>query len=806
MMTAEQFKLEYVSEINDRFAKPLDDCTNSEKYDALVGMLRRQIAPVRKDTSFRHRNAKLKKIYYFSMEFLIGPLLQNYLLNLGMRDEAEQGLRDLGIDPFDLYSIDKDPGLGNGGLGRLAACFLDSMAALAVPGVGMGLRYRYGLFKQRIDSGIQFEEPDDWLETGYAWESAKPAEAVEVRYGGQIQRYFDNGKLGFRHVDYESVLAVPYDVPIVGYGNKDVNSLRLWHSVPFRDEIDLDAFNNGRYSDAMRKRNNAEAITCFLYPNDNTNEGKMLRLKQEYLLVSAGMASIFRVYRETYGEGKWDEMAKHVSIHTNDTHPALCVPEMMRLLMDEEGLEWDQAWEITCGVCSYTNHTVLPEALEKWPQGMVQSLLPRVYMIIEEIDRRWKDSIPRDESWQKHVNSTAILRNDCVNMADLSIVGSHHVNGVAALHTNILIKDVFSDHYALHPEKFNNKTNGISHRRFMIQANPGLEKLINEAIGKGWQSDFDRIAELKQFENDPAFIEKLLEVKKQNKERLAGFIAKTSEIAIDPESVFDVQVKRIHAYKRQLLNALKVLDLYYQLKEEPNLDIHPYTFIFSGKAAAGYAFAKEVIKFICSVADLVNSDKAMEGKLKVVFVENFCVSNAQLIYPAADISEQISTAGKEASGTGNMKFMMNGAITLGTLDGANVEIHELVGDDNIMIFGLRAEETEHFYTHGGYSSRQLAAEDPKLKRLTESLINGTFNASNYTFWGIFNDLIEQNDPYFVLKDFASYTDAFARLDKIYSDRQRWGRMSLNNIAMSSFFSSDRTIREYVKDIWHTNCN
>ena len=802
MITTQEFKEKFLKHLSHITDEPIENTSAQERYEALVSLVTRPLSKKRAETSQRHIEEDTKKIYYFSMEFLTGPLLENYLLYLGEKDVAEQGLRELGINPRDIYACDRDPGLGNGGLGRLAACFLDSMASMGIAGVGMGLRYRFGLFKQRIESGFQIEEPDAWLEDGFPWEIRKNADAVEVKYGGVIDRHFDNGKLSFTHRDYDSVLAVPCDVPILGWGGKDVNVLRLWDAQSVHEEIDMNEFNHGNYSKSMKKRNQDEAITCFLYPNDSTYEGKVLRLKQEYFLVAAGMASIFKVYKLRHGND-FSRMPEYISIHTNDTHPALCVPEMMRILMDEEALEWDEAWDITTKVMSYTNHTVLPEALERWPEDLLKSLLPRIYMIIEEIDRRWRLGLPQDDRYQRFINATSIINGGSVNMADLSIIGAHHVNGVAALHTDILVNEVFKDHHELHPEKFNNKTNGISHRRFMIQSNPGLARLITEALGDGWQSDFDRIKALERFKDDGAFLDKLAAVKKENKERLAAYIAEKSEIAVDTNSVFDIQVKRIHAYKRQLLNALKVLDLYFELKDNPNLDINPYTFIFSGKAAASYDFAKETIKFICSVADLVNSDPAVREKIKVVFIENFSVSNAQLIYPAADISEQISTAGKEASGTGNMKFMMNGAVTLGTMDGANVEINRLVGYDNMMIFGLSAEEAFNLKAYGGYNSQDQANNDPRIKRLMEALVNGTFRGSNFDFWGIYDALLKHNDEYFVLKDFESYTNAFRELDNIYKNKTKWQQMSLINIARSSYFSSDRTIKEYADDIWHT---
>ena len=803
----ELFKEDYKKFALELFGKEIEDCNAGELYESLAKLVLRETAEQRTATSLRHKELQEKKVYYLSMEFLIGKLLENYLINMNLRDEVANALSEMGIDFDTLCHCEDDPGLGNGGLGRLAACFLDSMAATGVPGIGMGLRFRFGLFRQKIENGYQIEEPDDWLCHGYPWETQKPNESVIVRFGGEIEKNFENGKLNFTHKNYESVLAVPYDVPIVGWQLSDVNNLRLWRAMPLRETVDMEAFNHGNYARAMKERADIDALTCILYPNDNQESGKVLRIKQEYLLVAASIESILNKYIETYGEDAWEDMPKHVSIHTNDTHPALAVPELMRRLVDDKHLEWDDAWKITTQVISFTNHTVMPEALEKWPQDMLRRLLPRIYMIIEEIDRRWKESLHYiPGNWQEMVYATEIFHSGTVRMAQLSIIGSHSVNGVAALHSDILKNSLFNTFYKINPEMFNNKTNGISQRRFLIQANPNLTNLISDALAcDDWKYDMAKLEGLLKFQNDSAFLEKLADVKKRNKEKLAKYIADTQHIEVDPNSIFDIQVKRIHAYKRQLLNAFKVLELYNEIKENPNIDIKPFTFIFAGKSAPGYEFAKESIKFVCSVADLVNSDPIVSKKIKVIFIENFCVSNAQIIYPAAEISEQISTAGKEASGTGNMKFMMNGAVTLGTMDGANVEIHNLVGDDNMMIFGLSAEETENYYLHGGYSARSIIEQDERLAKIVNQLVDGTFDKSGKQFWGIYEALLQQNDEYFVLKDFDSYLDAFNKLGSIYGDKQRWNKMSLANIAKSYYFSSDRTIREYANEIWHTPC-
>ncbi|MCF0230300.1 MAG: glycogen/starch/alpha-glucan phosphorylase, partial [Parasporobacterium sp.] len=669
-------------------------------------------------------------------------------------------------------------------LGRLAACFIDSMAALDIPGTGMGIRYRFGLFKQKIKDGYQVELPDAWLQDGYPWENRRNDDAVIVKFGGYIDRQWNDGEMSFEHKGYTCVKGVPYDVPIVGYGGHTVNRLRLWQALPVYDRVDMNAFNQGDYSLAMKERNDIEAISCILYPDDSNGTGRKLRLKQEYFFVCAGIASIVKNYKKKYGSDDWAKFSDRIAIHINDTHPTLCIPELMRVFIDEEGLEWDDAWEITKKTISFTNHTVLPEAMERWDIGMFMELLPRIYMIVDEIDRRWKANLESMNipNFNEAARNTAVLWDGEVRMAYLSIIGSHSVNGVAALHTEILKETVFNNFYQLQPTKFNNKTNGVSHRRFLVQSNPGLVKLINDSIGDDWIEDMDEIAEIEKFSTDSAFMAELRKVKRDNKVRLARYIKETQGIDIDPDSVFDVQVKRIHAYKRQLLNAFKVLHLYNEIKQNPDYDINPYTFIFSGKAAQGYAFAKEVIKFINSVADLVNNDPVVSKKIKVVFVENFCVSNGQLIYPAADYSEQISTAGKEASGTGCMKFIMNGAVTLGTLDGANVEIKQCVGDENIKIFGITADEAQDYYTKGGYYAAEVCRQDPRLVTLTSQLVNGTFAASNYDFWGIYDALLQHNDEYFVLRDFASYIDAWHDLDKIYRDEAAWGAMSLANIA------------------------
>lgn len=801
----EDFKLEYQREFLESVAKPISECSRQEKYEALVRLIVASVRTVRAQTIQHNDDNREKQVYYFSMEFLIGRLLENYLINLGIRDTVAAGLAELGENLDDLCECELDPALGNGGLGRLAACFLDSMACLGIPGTGNGIRFRFGLFRQQFKNGYQVECTDNWLDNGYPWEQRKPEDAVEVHFGGHVDRHFENGVMSFTHRDYQRVLAVPYEVPIVGYGGKDVNILRLWSAEPAVEEFDLEAFNNGDYAGATRTRSEIEAISWILYPHDAGPAGRTLRLKQEYFFVSAGVQSILRQYKKLYGANALKELSDHVVIHTNDTHPALCGAELMRLLIDEEGMSWDDAWTVTTHTCAYTNHTVMPEALETWDIDLVRQLLPRVYMIIEEIDRRYRENfdLSQPNAHQK-LAATAILWDGKVRMANLSILCGFSVNGVAALHTEILKKDVLKDFYQLTPEKFNNKTNGVSHRRFLMQANPKLTALISSAIGEEWKQDPSCLERLLPLQNDSSFLQNLQAVKRGNKLRLAAYVKEHNGITLNPDSIFDVQVKRIHAYKRQLLTAFKIMWLYNRIKLDPNFDCSPCTFIIGGKAAQSYVFAKETIKLLNSIADLVNHDPNVRDRLKVVFIENFNLSNAQLIYPAADISEQISTAGKEASGTGCMKFMMNGALTLGTLDGANIEIRQLVGDENFQTFGMNSDECMELYLHGGYSAQRTLQTDPALHQIVDQLINGFFQFSGQAYWNIYDALIQQNDEYFVLKDFASYMDSWSSLCALYADLEGWQRKALINIAKSGYFSSDRTIAEYVRDIWHTH--
>ncbi|MDR3295968.1 MAG: glycogen/starch/alpha-glucan phosphorylase [Clostridiales Family XIII bacterium] len=797
-----EFIREYRAEFADHLGKAFEDSNALEQYTMLVHLIRRHISRqwVYTNTRYGKKDGD-KQIYYFSMEFLIGKLLNNYLINLGIRDIVNDGLSQLHVALEDLFDVEMDAGLGNGGLGRLAACFLDSMAFLGIPGHGNGIRYRFGLFRQRIVDGQQVELPDNWLNNGYPWEVRKPEKSVIVRFNGSVASRGEEGKLVFTHENYDAVLAVPYDVPMIGYNRDDqINTLRLWSAEQTGDEFDFASFNRGDYAKALHTRSDAEAISYVLYPNDSNQSGQELRLKQEYFLVAAGVGGIVARYKKK--RGNILEFNENISIHINDTHPALCVAELTRILVDEEKLDWDRAWAITVNTISFTNHTVMPEALERWPEEMFRRLLPRIYMIICEIDRRNRVFLESHSATQTQIDNTAILRDGQLRMVNLAVIGSHTVNGVAALHTEILKRDLLRDFYAISPYKFKNETNGVSHRRFLLCANPGLSALISEAAGDGWKENMRELEKLEPFKRDPEFLKRLSAVKRQNKERLAKYILDVNGVTVDPGSIFDVHVKRIHGYKRQLLNILKIMELYNNVRENPNLEIPPCTFLFAGKAAPGYHFAKMVIHLISAVADKINADPLVRNTLKVVFLENFNVTIGEIIYPAADISEQISIAGKEASGTGNMKQMMNGAITLGTLDGANVEIHDAVGEENMGLFGLKVEQVQSFYRKGGYLSWDEYHSDHRLKRLVDQLIDGFFPDVGHEFRDIYDGLLRDNDEYFVLKDFSSYMAAFSKLQGWYLDPETWQRISLHNIAHSWPFSSDETIRRYESDIWN----
>ena len=783
--------------------KSVEAASDLDRFNALAKLVAEKARTVATTSDARVAAEGKKRVYYFSIEFLIGRLLDNYLLNFGVRDMVAEALDDMGFDLSVIENQEPDPALGNGGLGRLAACFLDSMAAEGIAGYGNGMRYRYGLFKQEIVNGSQVEATDEWLTHGYPWEVRRQDKAVTIKFGGRVEGFEENGRTFYRTVDTQNILAVPYDIPVVGYAGETVNKLRVWAAEPVEEHFDLEAFNRGDYALADAERAEAEAISAILYPNDAGEHGRLLRLKQEYLFVSAGIYSLLDTFEKEHGEN-WELLPQFVAIHTNDTHPAMCGPELMRILIDEKKLEWDDAWNIVTQVVSYTNHTILPEALEKWPIGMFSKLLPRVYQIIDEISRRWHESFDTtQEGWQERLRQTAILWDGEIRMANLSVICSHSVNGVAKIHSDIIKNIVLKDFYALTPEKFNNKTNGISHRRFFAEANPTYAKLVTDAIGDGWLKDAFELEKLKEFKDDAEFLKAVGASKRANKERLAAYVKAETGLVIDPNTVFDVQVKRFHAYKRQLMNIMKVMDIYNRRIADPNFHVTPTTFIFSGKAASSYTFAKETIRLINSVAEVINNDARVNEVMKVCFIPNFRVSNAQLIYPAAEISEQISTAGKEASGTSNMKLMMNGAITLGTLDGANIEIADLAGRENEAIFGLTAPEVEQLWASNSYFAWDtLNGDRERLGRVMDELKDNTFTGLSGNFESIYNELMNNNDPDLVMADFRSYVDAWEKLTGSYGDQETWNRKALLNTASSGWFSSDRTIREYRDEIWH----
>lgn len=799
----EQFIEQYRQHVRALSGKEFEDTSDIDRFTALANMVAGDARVIAAKTDERNRTEGKKRVYYFSIEFLIGRLLDNYLLNLGIRDLVADAIADMGGDLDEIERQEPDPALGNGGLGRLAACFLDSMAHEGIAGYGNGMRYRYGLFKQEIVDGRQVEVADEWLSKGYPWEVKRPDKAVRIGFGGYVVSRQEGDRTFYSVEGTDDVLAVPYDIPIVGYGGETVNKLRCWSAEPIDDHFDLDAFNAGDYTGADRDRANAEAISAILYPNDAGEHGRLLRLKQEYLFVAAGIRTLLDTFVREHGKA-WNELPRYVAIHTNDTHPAMCGPELMRILMDEECLTWDDAWEIVTNTVSYTNHTILPEALEKWPISTFSTLLPRVYQIIDEINRRWRESfdMSKPESAER-LRATAVLWDGEVRMANLSVICSHSVNGVAKIHSDILKTSTLKDFAAMRPEMFNNKTNGISHRRFFAEANPTYAKLVTEAIGDGWLDDARELEKLTAFEGDASFLERVGASKLANKQRLADYVKRECGLIIDPNTVFDVQVKRFHAYKRQLLNIMKVMDLYNRRLADPNFKIQPTTFIFSGKAASSYTFAKEVIRLINGVAEVVNNDPRVNDVMKVCFIPNFHVSNAQLIYPAAEISEQISTAGKEASGTSNMKLMMNGALTLGTMDGANIEIVDLAGRENEAIFGLTTPEVDALRASGQYFAWDVVNSDrARLGRIIDQLVDGTFAAQSGNFESIHHELMFNNDYDLVLKDFHSYVDAWEKLTATYPETQDWNRRALHNTAMSGWFSSDRTIREYRDEIWH----
>ena len=795
------FKKLFEDATENLYGKTLSHCTDDERFTALSSVIMTKAAEIRKHNADSRIKKDLKHIYYFSAEFLPGRFLKSNLINLGELANVTEYLSNMGMDIDELCKAESDPALGNGGLGRLAACFMDSLATLGIEATGMGIRYRYGLFKQRIENGCQKEEPDLWLGDYYVWEKVNQKESVIVRFGGTVNEYIKDGSHTFSHTGGMCVLAIPYDIPIIGYGGECIDTLRLWSSQPYNEKFNLEAFDRGDWAGAIKDRIEAESISYVLYPNDSIEKGRELRLKQEYFFVCAGITDIIRKYKLKHSDPSFADLSKHISIHINDTHPSLCIPELMRQLIDNEGLEWDAAWSIVTKTVSYTNHTIMPESLEKWSIDMFIRILPRIYKIIEEVDRRYRASIADRPDHAYMIQDTSILWDGQVRMANLSVIGSYSVNGVAALHSEILKNDTLKSFYILYPERFCNKTNGVSHRRFLLESNKPLSDLITHTIGEDWKRDPLKLEELLKYKEDTAFLKDLAHTKRINKERLADYIWDNNHIEVDPGSVFDVQTKRIHAYKRQHLNIFKVMALYNELKAHPDISMSPVTFIFAGKAGASYLLAKEIISLICTAADVINSDKDINGRLRVVFLENFNVSLGQLIYPAADISEQISTAGREASGTGNMKFMFNGAVTIGTLDGANIEIRDLVGDDNIYIFGLRSDETARLRRDGTYSAFDEYKNDPVLRSVIDSLTDGSLNDLHSQFNNIYGDLLYKNDEYFVLKDFSDYLKTWKRMMHDQGDLVKWNRMSLHNIAKAGTFTSDRAIREYMNDIW-----
>lgn len=803
------FKREVTENVKTLFRKTIEEATPQQLYQAVSYAVKEAIIDDWIATQETYDKEDPKVVYYMSMEFLMGRALGNNLINMTAYKEVKEALDELGIDLNLIEDQEPDPALGNGGLGRLAACFLDSLATLGYAAYGCGIRYRYGMFKQKIENGYQVEKPDNWLKDGNPFELRRPEYAKEVRFGGNIRVEYDDrtGKTHFVQENYESVLAIPYDYPIVGYNNHVVNTLRIWDAEPIVD-FQLNAFDRGDYHKAVEQQNLAKTIVEVLYPNDNHYAGKELRLKQQYFFVSASLQAAVAKYKRRHDDLM--KLPEKMTIQMNDTHPTVAVAELMRILLDEEDLGWNEAWEITTKTCAYTNHTIMAEALEKWPVDLFSRLLPRVYQIIQEIDRRFilkiQEQYPGNE---EKIRKMAIIRDGQVKMAHLAIVTGYSVNGVARLHTEILKNQELKDFYQMMPQKFNNKTNGITQRRFLMHGNPLLAQWVTEKIGtKDWATDLSLMSGLKKWADDKEALKEFMDIKYKNKERLAKYILEHNGIEVDPRSIFDVQVKRLHEYKRQLLNILHVMYLYNQIKEHPERSFYPRTFIFGAKASAGYIRAKQIIKLINSVADVVNNDRSINGKLKVVFIEDYRVSNAEMIFAAADVSEQISTASKEASGTGNMKFMLNGAPTLGTMDGANVEIVEEVGIENAFIFGLSSDEVINFENHGGYDPYEIYNNDPEVRRVVEQLVDGTYSHGDSEMYrDLYNSLLKpiggnRADMYFILKDFRSYAEAQTRVEAAYRDRDRWAKMALLNTACCGKFSSDRTIQEYVDDIWH----
>ena len=796
----EKFKKELESNVRMLFRRNLDEATTQQIYQAVAYSVKDDIIDNWIETHKAYEKQDKKMVYYMSMEFLMGRALGNNMINLLCYDEVRETLEELGLDMDLIEDQEPDAALGNGGLGRLAACFLDSLATLGYPAYGCGIRYRYGMFKQKIENGYQVEVPDNWLKYGNPFEIKRDEYAVEVKFGGYVDVEMHNGRQKFVQKGYQSVRAVPYDMPIVGYGNHIVNTLRIWDAEAINN-FNLDSFDKGEYEKAVEQENLARTICEVLYPNDNHMAGKELRLKQQYFFISASVQRAVAKYKQTHDDIR--KFHEKVTFQLNDTHPTVAVAELMRILVDEEGLEWDEAWEVTRKTCAYTNHTIMAEALEKWPIELFSRLLPRVYQIVEEINRRFvieiQNKYPGD---QEKIRKMAILYDGQVRMAHLAIAGSYSVNGVARLHTEILKKRELRDFYEMMPEKFNNKTNGITQRRFLLHGNPLLASWVTDKIGDDWITNLDHLKHLKVYVDDEKCQQEFMNIKYQNKVRLAKYIKEHNGIDVDPRSIFDCQVKRLHEYKRQLMNILHVMYLYNELKAHPDMDIVPRTFIFGAKAAAGYYTAKLTIKLINAVADKINNDSSINGKIKVVFIEDYRVSNAELIFAAADVSEQISTASKEASGTGNMKFMLNGALTLGTMDGANVEIVEEVGKDNAFIFGLSAEQVMEYEKNGNYNPRDVYNNNQDVRQVLTQLVNGFYSPENPELFRALYDALLEKDTYFTLLDFDSYKEAHNRIDAAYRDEQHWARTAMLQTASAGKFSSDRTIEEYAKEMWH----
>ena len=801
------FKERVKENVKTLYRKTIKEADQQQMFQAVAYAVKDEIINNGMATQKQYEKDDPKTVYYMSMEFLMGRALGNNLINLTAYKEVKEALDELGFDLNVIEDQEPDAALGNGGLGRLAACFLDSLATLGYSAYGCGIRYRYGMFKQKIENGFQVEVPDNWLKNGNPFELRRPEYAKTVKFGGYVRVEYDEQTKRNRFIQegYQSVLAIPFDIPILGYNNNIVNTLRVWDAEAITD-FHLDSFDKGDYQKAVEQENLAKNIVDVLYPNDNHYAGKELRLKQQYFFISASVQEAIAKFKRTHDD--IHKFPEKVTFQLNDTHPTVAIAELMRILLDEEGLEWDEAWEITTKTCAYTNHTIMAEALEKWPIELFSRLLPRIYQIIEEINRRFVQEIQRKYPGnQEKIRKMAIIYDGQVKMAHLAIVAGYSVNGVARLHTEILKNQELRDFYEMMPQKFNNKTNGITQRRFLLHANPLLADWVTDHIGDEWITDLPQIAKMKVYADDPKAQQEFMNIKYQNKLRLAKYIKEHNGIDVDPRSIFDVQVKRLHEYKRQLLNILHVMYLYNQIKDHPEMDFYPRTFIFGAKAAAGYRRAKLTIKLINSVADVINNDKSINGKLKVVFIEDYRVSNAELIFAAADVSEQISTASKEASGTGNMKFMLNGAPTLGTMDGANVEIVEEVGAENAFIFGLSADEVIRYENEGGYYPADYFNNDQDIRRVLMQLINGEYSRDTELFREIYDSLLNTNssdraDTYFILADFKSYAEAQKRVEKAYRDEAGWAKMAILNMASSGKFTSDRTIQQYVDEIWH----